>query len=72
MSSGLNFEQKKESLVLRMKLETEKEVSVEKMHQGIELEKVLSLEKMRDETEQAKLDFEKQKLMLIREGESCS
>lgn len=39
-----------------------------KMQEGIEVEKVLSLEKMRQETEQAKLELQKQKLTLIREG----
>lgn len=43
-------------LVLRMKLEMEKKVTVEKIRQGIEMEKVLSVEVQREH------------LMLIREG----
>ncbi|XP_036965434.1 uncharacterized protein LOC119025698 isoform X1 [Acanthopagrus latus] len=66
--AGLSFERQKELLLLRMKLETEKEVAVERVRQGIELEKVLSVEKMRQETEQVKLDLERQKLALVREG----
>ncbi|XP_034090663.1 uncharacterized protein LOC117558522 [Gymnodraco acuticeps] len=38
------------------------------MRQGIELERAVSLEKLRQETEQAKLEFQREKLELIREG----
>ena len=61
--AGLTFEQQKELLLLRMQLEKDKEVAVEKMRQGIEMEKV-----MKQKTEQAKLELQKQKLILIREG----
>lgn len=68
MSASLSFEQQQELLLLPMKLETEKEVAVEKMHQGIEMEKVLSVEKLRQETEQAKIELQRQKLTLDGEG----
>lgn len=41
---------------------------MEKMHQGIEMEKVLSVEKLRQETEQAKIELQRQKLTLVGEG----
>ena len=54
---GLSFEQQKELLALRMKLEMEKE---------------LSLEKIKQETELVKLELERQKLQLVREGRVMS
>ena len=66
-AAGLSFKQQ-ELLVLHMQLDKEKEVAVQKMWKGIEMEKLLSLEKIRQETEQAKLELQKQKLNLIREG----
>ena len=67
-AAGLTFEQQKELLVLRMQLEREKEVAVEKMRQGIEMEKVVSLEKMRTEIRTAELELQRQRLTLISEG----
>lgn len=63
-AAGLTFEQQKELLVLRMQLEREKEVAVEKIRQGIEMEKVVSLEKIRT----AELELQRQRLTLISEG----
>lgn len=71
-AAGLTFEQQKELLVLCMQLEQEKEAAVEKMRLGIEMEKLLSLEKIRQETEQAKLELQQQKLTLIREGKAAA
>lgn len=59
----LSFEQQKE--LLRMKLETEKEVAVERVRQSIEMEKVLSVEKVRQETDQAMIDLEMRKVALV-------
>ena len=39
---------------------------MDQARQGIELEKVLSVEKLRQETEQAKLELQRQKLALVR------
>ena len=44
-SAVLSFDQQKELLRLRLELETEKELAVEKMRQGIELERAVSLER---------------------------
>lgn len=38
-STGLTFEQRKELLTLRIQLEKEKDIAVEKMRRGIEMEK---------------------------------
>lgn len=54
---GLSFEQQKDLLALCMKLETGKE---------------LSLEKIKKETELVKLELQKQKLQLVREGRAMS
>ena len=62
----LNFEQQNELLKLRIQLETEKDLAVERMRQGIELEMAVSLEKLRQETEQAKLELQREKLVLER------
>jgi len=67
LDAGLSFEQQKELLVLRMQLETEKEVAVERVRQSIEMEKVVSVEKVRQETEQAKIELEMRKLALVGE-----
>lgn len=66
---GLPFEQQKALLPLRIKLETEKEVTVERTRQGIELKKALSVEKLRQEMEQAKLELQRQQLELPLIGE---
>lgn len=51
------FELQRELLMLHMKLEQEKELTVEKLCQGVELGKVLAIEKMRYELKQAKLEL---------------
>ncbi len=47
-----------------MKLETEREVEVERLRQ----EKLLSVERLRQETEQARIELQRQKLALIGDG----
>ncbi|KAM3582723.1 uncharacterized protein V6R79_007080, partial [Siganus canaliculatus] len=60
VSSNLTFEQQKELLLLQLEYD--------KFKLKTETEKDLALEKLKQETQQAKLELEQQKLQLISEG----
>ena len=66
--SNVTFEQQKELLTLRFRLETEKELELEQLRQKADLEKAVTLEKVKQQVELTKLDLETQRLNLMSDG----
>ncbi|CAJ1087102.1 uncharacterized protein LOC117532417 [Xyrichtys novacula] len=67
LAPGLTFEQQKEILILQMEHEKIKQEH-EKMTQELEMKKQLELARIHQESERAKVDLERQRLTLVRDG----
>ncbi len=68
---GLTFEQQKEMLVLQLeheKMKHELEIKSEEMKHELEIKRQIEVERIRQESEKARLDLEKSRLSMIRDG----